>query len=274
MTELQFNNEISQADNPNATTKLWIQPDGTIFKQYVVFNFTTKKNIHNLSRLVKLKHLHHIEALVLPSRIVQRNNQILGYVMPFCSGITLGNAIEKGLVSDNALLTAFVELARVILSLPKNVAIGDLHAKNILVETNGHIHLIDIDGFTLLPKYRQTCPLIHRAEKDNFPKMLKYYFVSGKFRVGHQSDIFCFFLLFFRWIMGDISFLSYTKQEFFAYLKYLREVGFPTDILKMVFRLYSHKPNYIDISALLKLDVSVLGKFRYQQYLVHNISGF
>jgi hypothetical protein len=270
MIELCFDNEIPQDDNQNANAKLWIQPSGEIYKQYVLYNATTETNTYNLNQIAELEQLYHIPELILPSRIVRENGKILGYMMPFCKGITMNEALESAALDHETLLKAFINLAKAICALPKTVAVGDLHGKNVLVEADGQVHLIDIDGFTVIPQYRQTCPLIHRATKDNFPHSLKYYFVNGGFRVGHQSDIFCFFLLFFRWIMGNYSFLSFTKYEFFDYLKYLSETDFPVEILRMVYRLYSPLRNYIDISGLKKLDVSKIENYNYGRYVERN----
>ena len=80
-----FTNEIPQIDNENANARLWIQRDGTVLKQYVIFNSITKKNIQILTQMARMKRLKKIEQLVLPLQFVYTGKDIVGYTMPIAA---------------------------------------------------------------------------------------------------------------------------------------------------------------------------------------------
>lgn len=265
----QFTHEISQADNSNANSRLWIQSDGTVLKQYVLSNDITEKNIQILKRVVKMKQLRAIKQLALPCGIVTSNRNIIGYTMPYCHGVTLEEAITTGACPPQVILTAFESLARVINQLPKQFRIGDLHGKNVLVEEFGEIHIIDIDGCSLLPKYVMSCPMAGFFHHVVVGNVHKYWTDNGMVRVSKDTDIFCFFLLFLRWIMQNSSFTAFSPLEMYHYFDYLKAKGFPNEIVEMILHLSEEGPNLLISEFFQKIDISKLESFTYQQFIKH-----
>ncbi len=265
--DFHFTNEIPQTDNINANARLWIQPDGTVFKQYVVFNDITKNNMHIISQISKIKRLKHIKQLALPLQIVCEGNDIVGYTMPHCGGITLENAIHLGQYSPESVLAAFVSLAEVINKLPGNIRIGDLHGENVLVETNGKIHIIDLDGFSICPQYTMTCPISCLYDYVMIRGMKKYWCHERRLIISKDTDIFCFFLLFLKWIMQSSTLEVYSPEEVFRYFAYLEQVGFPGEIIDMINRLFEEKQNFLIPKLLKKIDLSALEKYKYKSFV-------
>lgn len=70
-----FNTEILRERRPNSTSRLWVQNDGTIFKQYVFFNELTKQNTDNLLRIVSSKKMHKIPELSMPLAVYERDEK-------------------------------------------------------------------------------------------------------------------------------------------------------------------------------------------------------
>lgn len=262
-----FTNEIPQTDNINANARLWIQPDDTVLKQYVVFDDITKKNIQILTQVSKMRRLRTIEQLVLPLHIVYTGKDIVGYTMPYCSGITLEEAIVSGHYSPQCILAAFESLARVINKLPRSLRIGDLHGKNVIVEGTGDIHIIDIDGFSICPQYVMTCPISGLHDHVMIQGIGKYWDHEDELRISKDTDIFCFFLLFLRWIMQSSSLEVYSPNEVYRYFSYLERTGFPREILDMIYRLFEEERNILVPELLQEIDLSELEKYQYRRFV-------
>ena len=150
--------EISQADNLNATTRLWIQPGGLVYKQYVTWNYTTLRNILSLLVVGRNKKLHAIPQVVTAKKIIFRGPIPAGYLMEYCPGQTLWAFLTGDTVSQSAQRDRFQELAEVISKLPRGIFIGDLHAFNVIVPENSPIRIIDIDGFSFTGN-EISCPM-------------------------------------------------------------------------------------------------------------------
>ena len=258
--------EISQEDNLNANARLWVCPNGTVLKRYMKFDSLTEKNIHNLLALSEIRRMHEIPQLAMPLEILRENNAVVGYTMPFCPGIPLEQAITDPGFSSEEIIDAFIALATVIKHLPQRVFIGDLHARNILVEPGGEIHIIDLDGFSVFPKYELTCPMAFFLDHELcFDK--KYRHRNRLLKISRDTDIFNFFVLFLQWIMGTGIFFSYTPGEMYRYFAYLERHGFSADVLDMVYQLFRPGKNRLNPESLRQIDLSCLNEYRFGAFV-------
>ena len=258
--------EISQEDNLNANARLWVCPNGTVLKCYVKFDSPTENNIHNLLTLSKMRRLHQIPQLAMPLEILRENGAVVGYTMPFCPGIPLEQAMIDSSFSSEEILDAFIALATVINRLPWCVFIGDLHAQNVLVEPGGEIHIIDLDGFSVFPKYQLTCPMAFFLDHE-LCSAKKYRHRNGMFKVSRNTDIFSFFVLFLQWVMGTGVFFSYTTGEMYRYFTYLERHGFPTDVLDMIYQLFRPGRNRLLPEHFRQIDLSRLSEYRFGAFV-------
>lgn len=259
-----YNQEISQAENLNATARLWIQPDQTVFKEYVIRNELTYQNIVNLLLISKIKNLYKFPEIVMPLTIVRDSDQVLGYTMPYVSGITLNDFLDNKNISNYRKLNVLISLADVINRMPKGVYIGDLHAKNIIVDEKDKIHLIDIDGFSLRKGYQISCPAEYWL-KDTIWFLNKKYWKNGKFVISNNTDIICWYMIFIRWLM-NASPLMYTQEEVCRYFSYLKSIGFPTSIYDDILRLSSRRCNIIIIEHIKELYNKEINLYSYHEY--------
>lgn len=258
--------EITQKCNWNSTSRLWLQRDsGTIYKEYVISNFTSLRNKINLILLSRRKELYSIPEIVMPQQIIRKNINICGYIMPYIEGWSLGDYLRDGAVSANLKLDALCKLADVIQKLPVGVFIGDLHADNVVVTKGGEIKIIDIDGFSLRSGFKISCPIGCYLHFNCIGKLSKYRKATGRMRISRDSDILCFFIIFLQWLMGNYSLLMLSESEWFRYFDYLKEIGFPDSILEMLAVLFSKKSNYLDASRLREIQPSMIEKYTYSR---------
>ena len=203
----------------------------------------------------------------MPTAIATDGGRIVGYLMPYHPGRSLYGYLEDPSVDASAKLAAFVQLAGVLKRLPPGVFVGDLHGDNVIVDGSGRIHLIDLDGFSVRPRYLLTCPLSSLASSWEPLRLRKYRGPGGAFRVSRDSDIFCYFRLLLMWIMGGIDFTTYTVGELFRYLDYLESAGFSEETLRMLRRLFRPGANRIDPRAIAGIDAAAAEEYGYGVYL-------
>lgn len=90
--------------------------------------------------------------------------------MTYFEGNELGTAMTDSNISKERKLSYFNQLDNIILNLPFDVQVGDLHANNIIAKGNHEVVLIDLDGFIIKADWQISCPL---SNIDDLP--LKYY---------------------------------------------------------------------------------------------------
>ena len=147
-----FKVRIIQCDNHNANAELFIHDD-LVFKIYHGDNTYNKFNINVINNIFsKLSFFKKINELVLPKDLIIYNNNIVGFSMPYINGITLEEIINENLYSDYDIKKIFINLLNIInkfKDLPFKFFIGDMHEKNIIIDKNGNINIIDPDSFII-----------------------------------------------------------------------------------------------------------------------------
>lgn len=161
------------------------------------------------------KTLYSFPEIVMPINIYRNKKGICGYTMPYCEGISMEEFLVSPLVDIKAQLFSLISLANVIRKLPEKVYIGDLHGANVLVEKNGKIHIIDIDGFSI-QGCEITCPFSQKVKEKGIEKLNKYQHWNGEFKISRNSDIFCFYMLVLKWI-SKVDVIQFEKIEIFIF---------------------------------------------------------
>lgn len=239
--------EISQKENINANSKLYVVNDEIVFKMYLPETKEYLRNLNNLFIIREIQELKKIEELVLPTALIKLNKNVIGYFMPYIKGKSLCNYLLDLSVDNKQKLYVFTQLAKVIEWLPSGIHIGDLHANNIIVDQHNKIHLIDIDGFS-----------IDGGEQLSVPTPLPY--VVGKYcnREGHpiiskNSDIYCVFQLFLRYILQGFDIMdSEYMGKYISFLKYIEGCEL---LIKELELLYCLDDNVLDVETFVNLSV-------------------
>lgn len=144
--------EIHQVDNLNSYSSLFIV-NNEVIKIYTDQYDKVKFNIINLKQLIKKKkYLSKIKELVLPNQLINKENQVIGFTMPYIKGLTLEEIIDNKLYTKEQIKEIFLKILKVIdelETLPFNFCLADLHEKNVIVDSTTSINLIDCDGFVV-----------------------------------------------------------------------------------------------------------------------------
>lgn len=261
-----FTSEIIQTHNENRTSSLYIQPNGTVYKRYFVNNEITNKNIANLLKLSENKKLQGMPEITMPTSIILNDGRVQGYCMRYHQGVSLNDVLCSDAYSDEFRLQSLIKLASVILRLPKDVFIGDLHGENVLILHDGEIRLIDIDGFST-PKCQISCPFFQEPVRIDLFSLKKYKHNDNSWCISNQTDILCFYSFVLSWLMDVSNAFIYTRSELFRYFAYLKKTGFETDVLKDILTLFSPKSNRINIEGLSHIDLFRIEEYKYRTFV-------
>lgn len=152
MLNLKDGIKIQQENNFNSYSSLFIV-DNEVIKIYTDRYDKVKFNIITLKSLFeKEKNLRKIKELVLPNKLIKHKNNIVGFSMPYIKGLTLEEIINNNSYSEKEIEEIFIKILNVIIELSKlpfDFCLADLHEKNVIVDSNKNIHLIDCDGFVI-----------------------------------------------------------------------------------------------------------------------------
>lgn len=224
MLNLKDGIKIQQENNFNSYSSLFIV-DNEVIKIYTDRYDKVKFNIITLELLFKKeKYLRKIKELVLPNKLIKHKNNIVGFSMPYIKGLTLEEIINNNSYSEKEIEEIFIKILNVIIELSKlpfDFCLADLHEKNVIVDSNKNIHLIDCDGFViddnqmvidgsiLMGKY---------LEQKNKDEDLNGVSVSG--------DYFCLLCMVINYIFKNKIHTIDDLKDFSEYLddKYLNKI--------------------------------------------------
>lgn len=224
MLNLKDGIKIQQENNFNSYSSLFIV-DNEVIKIYTDRYDKVKFNVITLKLLFKKeKYLRKIKELVLPNKLIKHKNNIVGFSMPYIKGLTLEEIINNNSYSEKEIEEIFIKILNVIIELSKlpfDFCLADLHEKNVIVDSNKNIHLIDCDGFViddnqmvidgsiLMGKY---------LEQKNKDEDLNGVSVSG--------DYFCLLCMVINYIFKNKIHTIDDLKDFSEYLddKYLNKI--------------------------------------------------
>ena len=145
-----FRNRIIQHDNFNSNSELFKYGD-IVLKIYNgdsevdLFNKRVISNIFNM-----YSYLKDIGELVLPKDILIYNGYTVGFSMPYIEGKSLEEIINQKIDYDmKSIFIRLLDLINRCKKLPFDFCIGDMHEKNIIIDNDNNIRIIDADSFII-----------------------------------------------------------------------------------------------------------------------------
>ncbi len=276
---LENSYEISQALNPGACSRLFVTNDrthviklfdGTVEKsregQYSIsYKGNGGKNLYNMQLIGERLTSSDYPFLSLPEKMIYYKNCLVGYIMPFFEGQELCAALADPKHSYSEKIDYFNSLASIILLLPEDVFVGDLHSHNVIVQENGNVVLVDVDGFSIKGGWMQTVPLPYCP---NLPS--KYFSSEGKIHISRNTDILCLFRLLFLFLFKGRDILRLPKHWIHELPAFFSQIGMSSQFVAAVESLFSEEDNLL--SNNLFSDLSQFSHIDwYYQFL--NLSG-
>lgn len=147
-----YTNIIKQDYNLNSYSELFICDDD-VYKIYTKDFDLVEQNINILNNIfTKYNELSNIKELVLPNKYLLYNSHIVGFTMPYIKGKTFFDIMNDKKYDREYIKNIFIKLIKLLDKFKKlsfEFSIGDLHERNIIIDKNDNINIIDCDSFIL-----------------------------------------------------------------------------------------------------------------------------
>ncbi len=197
-----FAGRIIQAENDNRNAEICIY-NNLVYKIYTGNKRTYKHNLYVLKQIIKkYKYLNAIKELILPTNLLVYNNDIVGYTMPYANGLLLGDILKDNLLNDEEKKLIFKKILSLIdrlKVLPFDIFIGDIHEKNIIVDNELNIKVIDCDSFIINNKKLIVNNMILMGRFPN-----NYYSNQELKNIGIAADYLSLFSLILNYVFKNI----------------------------------------------------------------------
>ncbi len=185
---------------------------------------------------------------VLPENLVMVDKELSGYTMEYIKGRTLDKYLEDITITFEDKINVLKKLGLLLerLSHSNNnispIVLADLHEENIIVDENGNIKIIDLNGIYLKDNGVPNCKYLIT---DN-----GFYFKEPKYTVNcigevipnYNTDILCYCMIIMNFITKS-NFYRLRDYQINAYLRYLKIIDFPKEIIDCIDKLYSKEDN-------------------------------
>lgn len=209
------------------------------------------KKLFNISMLCYYKSLldEQVPELITLDSLGIVGGNTLGPVMPFIDNATNLQTFLNS--SDNPLdqkinylkqVGEILEKLKEIKGFPYHLYLTDLHEANFLIDKNGKIRVCDIDSASLTDsiyftsKYLFLNPLI-----SEFP--MKYKEDKDGINIpSRNTDLYCYVIMFLNTI-SKCDMFKLSAYDFYNYLNYLEDLGFPKDLLINIEKIYTNADN-------------------------------
>lgn len=260
-----FVNRIIQSENFNSYSELFIY-NNEVYKIYLKNPELSKQNIDTIIKLFEYKNeVSQIKEIVLPRKLLVYNNQIVGYKMPLIKGTLLIDVLQYEKLDKTTIKSYFIQLLRIInqtRSFSFQFSFNDLHEKNIIIDKDGNLNIIDSDGFVINNKmYREQNIIVYGKYLNN----------SITTKEPNSIDYICLLCMILNYLLKDVKDYNFNPLSLFESSK-IHNIT-----IKEIFRKVRFKSFILteqDIENLFSLDlnfskhkVSILDRFKCKNQL-------
>lgn len=232
------------------------------------------KNVNTLLES-KDKISEEIPEFVLPELLVYIGKHLYGYAMQYINGVMLRDYLQESaipFVKKIELLKKigfFIDRFTGSNMFSGKYSLGDFHEDNIIVDVNGNIRIVDVNGLYLSENGIPNCRYIKEADNDLSYEGIKYerggFFGEEGVIPSRETDMFCYGMMIMNFIsQTDFVNLSYLERE--RYLKYLESINFSKEFLKWIKDLWGPISNVNPIAFLDGVTEEMWFSSSYKEY--------
>lgn len=207
--------------------------------------------------------------LVLPDKIVSIKGIKSGFLIrEVKESVNFHLFLDNRNISNTEklqILKKIGELLKKVQSQKQEFYFGDLQDYNFLVDKNKDIYVIDLDSSAV--KANEPITIKYTAIDSKTHGIEKYRVCSdGRTYPSVNNDIFCYNSMVLNFIAGtSIHRMDY--NSYYDYLDYLKNIGFPDDMIDIYQNHYTNKNNEL-VSDMLDDIPNEIGRANYNVYKV------
>lgn len=242
-----FNRKIVQTNNYNSYSELFVYGN-EVYKIYMSKPELSQQNLNMLNLLFKFKNeLSPIKEIVLLNNILKYNDYLVGFTMPYIEGTLLMDFLQNANVETaKNIFMKILYIINQVKQLNFSFSFNDLHEKNIIIDNNEELHLIDCDGFVIN----------NNSFKENDTIIYGKYLNNNVTTKNINSiDYICLLCMIMNYLLANIKDYSINPISFFE------NINTHNYVIKNIIER-TKKDNFIltiyDIENLFRLDFTKL----------------
>ena len=225
---------IRDPHDPKNAFKLLFRCNGTYFSN----------KLYTINSLVDLSENVDMPEMVFPDKLLTVDEEVIGFSMPLINGVTLAEILYNADIDINTKVKYLKEIGNILEKMAKlrkenpnlNWYLNDLHERNFVVDLDKQrLHTVDLDSCRILGNH----PFLSKYLSPFSPFLIS---CGGDFVADDNSDLYCYAMLVLDFLYGARINLS-SKEDYFAYLVYLKSVGAPEDLIDAWAKVYSNDNN-------------------------------
>ena len=221
--------------------------------------------------------------LVLPEKLVIVDKELCGYTMQYIKGMPLNIYLQAPNISfkEKIYILKSIGIFLEKLSYFKfpfgPIVLGDLHEENILVDEDGKIKIIDLNGIFLESNEIPNCKYLIADNGFYFNRPKYTVDITGDVVPSQNTDILCYCMIIMNFITKS-EFYKLRDYQINEYLKYMKTINFPIEFTSCIAKLYSRENNtnpylYLDYITLDMLEQSSMENYKAKQTLKQSYIG-
>lgn len=241
-------------------------PDDVLNTEGKIYDFQYKrqekvlKTLYHLEGHVFANKLYTLEMLnsnkgylpenfYIPDSLISVSNEILGFTIPKCEGITLTAILNDKNVETKEKIFYLKQIGLTLEQLKnirmytplKDIYLNDLHASNFVINPrNKEVGVIDLDSCKIASNFAfparfltpsSLASLVPEKYVVNTPDVSG----AGYIVANEESDLYCYTIMILNYLYGG-NVHSLSLEEYYEYLNYLESLG----IKKKLIELFSY----------------------------------
>jgi hypothetical protein len=257
----------------------WCYESKLLKEFYINEGRTFGNKLNTINTLIDEGNRIGISELVLPERLAIVDDKVIGFTMPYICNTNLYYKLIDYHTPIEAKVRYLKEVGKILEKI-KNARdyglidkffLGDIHEQNFIVNSQtDKVMVVDLDSAYIgknnpFPaKYLSTNKAIMELPK-------KYPSKEGLHVPNQNSDILCYYIM----ILNFISKFQTNKldiSDYYIYLDYLRQIGFPSEILSLLSKAYLNVDNinpYFLLDKIADVDPKIIS---FSNYRAHQFS--
>lgn len=236
---------IRDPHDSKTALKLFFQCDGTYFSN----------KLYTINSLIDLKEKVEMPQMVFPEKLLTVDEKAIGFSMPIINGVPLAKVLYNEGIDINTKVKYLKQIGSILEKMAElreenpnlNWYLNDLHEFNFVVDLDKQqIYTVDLDSSRILGNH----PFLSKYLSPFSPLVdfpLKYHkefelSCGGSFLADENSDLYCYAMLTLNFLYGSRINL-FNKEDYFAYIDYLKKVGVPQELIDAWAKVYSNDNN-------------------------------
>ena len=221
---------------------------------YTTYGQVFSNKLYTINSLIDNKEKIDLEELVVPDKLCSVNNEIIGFLLPLIDNNNLSVMLRNPKVDFNIKIEYLKQVGSLLEKMKylreyselDDFYIGDLHEGNIIIEKETNkIRIVDLDSCKICHNTPQMAMYLTRNSYiATLPNKYKRINNNSSNNVipDENTDLYCYNIMILNTLYGKRT-VNMEISDYFDYIEYLEEIGYPKPLVESFRALYSMKDN-------------------------------